>query len=687
MTNKKGNIGVTTENIFPIIKKFLYSDHEIFLRELVSNAVDASQKLRTLSISGEFKGEADDLRVRVYVDKDKKTITISDNGIGMTNEEVEKYINQIAFSSAGDFLDKYKDAENAIIGHFGLGFYSAFMVSEKVEIQTKSYKDGAKAVKWECDGDPNYNLSEIEKEDRGTDVILYIDEESVEFLVNNRIQELLDKYCKFLPVEISFGKKTEWKDGKEEETDEDNVINNPRPLWKKKPADLKDEDYSAFYRELYPMSMDEPLFNIHLNVDYPFNLTGVLYFPKIKSNLEVNRNKIQLYCNQVFVTDSVEGIVPEFLTLLHGVIDSPDIPLNVSRSYLQSDSNVKKISSHITKKVADRLFEIFKDNRDEFEKKWDDLKMFIIYGMISDEKFYERAEKFAMFKTTESKFFTFEEYKKEIEENQKDKNNQLIYLYATNAEDQFSYIKAAKDKGYHVLLLDGQLDVHFVNALESKFEESRFVRVDSDTVDNLISKDDKIESVLNEKEQENVKWAFQGVMPEGKSYWVTNDSMRPEDMPVLIARDEFMRRMKDMSELSGGTGYYRDMPDDYKVIVNTNHPLIVDLSGKIEKKTLTKRSKIDEQVTSINEQKTELENKLKEFEKEEDKPVEDTKKLEELNSQLMEVEEQKTAIYKEFGQKQKIVSQLFDLALLSNNLLKGESLSNFVSRSVDLLKK
>jgi len=687
MTNKKGNIGVTTENIFPIIKKFLYSDHEIFLRELVSNAVDASQKLRTLSISGEFKGEADDLRVRVYVDKDKKTITISDNGIGMTNEEVEKYINQIAFSSAGDFLDKYKDAENAIIGHFGLGFYSAFMVSEKVEIQTKSYKDGAKAVKWECDGDPNYNLSEIEKEDRGTDVILHIDEESVEFLEKNRIQELLDKYCKFLPVEISFGKKTEWKDGKEEETDEDNVINNPRPLWKKKPADLKDEDYSAFYRELYPMSMDEPLFNIHLNVDYPFNLTGVLYFPKIKSNLEVNRNKIQLYCNQVFVTDSVEGIVPEFLTLLHGVIDSPDIPLNVSRSYLQSDSNVKKISSHITKKVADRLFEIFKDNRDEFEKKWDDLKMFIIYGMISDEKFYERAEKFAMFKTTESKFFTFEEYKKEIEENQKDKNNQLIYLYATNAEDQFSYIKAAKDKGYHVLLLDGQLDVHFVNALESKFEESRFVRVDSDTVDNLISKDDKIESVLNEKEQENVKWAFQGVMPEGKSYWVTNDSMRPEDMPVLIARDEFMRRMKDMSELSGGTGYYRDMPDDYKVIVNTNHPLIVDLSGKIEKKTLTKRSKIEEQVTSINEQKTELENKLKEFEKEEDKPVEDTKKLEELNSQLMEVEEQKTAIYKEFGQKQKIVSQLFDLALLSNNLLKGESLSNFVSRSVDLLKK
>ncbi len=687
MTNKKGNIGVTTENIFPIIKKFLYSDHEIFLRELVSNAVDASQKLKTLSLSGEFKGEAENIKVQIILDKDKKTITIRDNGIGMSAEEVEKYINQIAFSSAGDFLDKYKDVENAIIGHFGLGFYSSFMVSERVEILTKSYKDDEKAVKWECSGDPEYSITEIEKDDRGTEVILHIDAESEEFLEKNRLQELLNKYCKFLPVEIAFGKKTTWKDGKEEETDEDNIINNPNPVWKQKPADLTDEDYNSFYRELYPANFETPLFNIHLNVDYPFNLTGVLYFPKLKSNLEVNRNKIQLFSNQVFVTDSVEGIVPEFLTLLHGVLDSPDIPLNVSRSYLQSDSNVKKISSHITKKVADRLFEIFKENREDFENKWDDLKMFIEYGMISDEKFYERAEKFSLFKNTDGKYFTFEEYKLKIEAEQKDKNNQLIYLYATNSEDQYSYIKAAKEKAYDVLLLDGQLDMHFVNTLESKFEESRFVRVDSDTVDNLISKDDKIESVLSEKEQEDVKWAFQGVIPEGKSFWVASDSMRPEDMPVLVARDEFMRRMKDMSALSGGTGYYRDLPDDYKVIVNTNHPIIVDLSGKIEKKTMTKRIKIDEEVGELNLQKTELENKLKEFKTEEEKPLEDKTKLEDIESKLLEIEDQKIGLYKEYGKKQKIVSQLFDLALLSNNLLKGESLSNFVSRSVDLLKK
>ena len=687
MTNKKGNIGVTTENIFPIIKKFLYSDHEIFLRELVSNAVDASQKLKTLSISGEFKGEADKLKVQVILDKDKKTLTIRDNGIGMTADEVEKYINQIAFSSAGDFLDKYKDAENAIIGHFGLGFYSSFMVSEKVEIHTKSYKDDAKAVKWECKGDPEYKMSEIEKEERGTDVILHIDKDSEEFLEKYRIQELLNKYCKFLPVEIAFGKKTSWKDGKEEETDEDNIVNNPTPIWKQKPADLKEEDYNSFYRELYPTNFDTPLFNIHLNVDYPFNLTGVLYFPKIKSNLEINRNKIQLYSNQVFVTDSVDGIVPEFLTLLHGVLDSPDIPLNVSRSYLQSDSNVKKISSHITKKVADRLFEIFKDNREDFEKKWDDLKLFITYGMISDEKFYERAEKFALLKNTDKKFFTFEEYQKHIEENQKDKNNNLIYLYATNAEDQYSFIKSAKDKSYDVLLLDGQLDMHYINTLESKFKDSRFVRVDSDTVDNLIQKEEKIESVLSEKAQENVKWAFQGIVPEDKSFWVTSDSMRPEDMPVIIARDEFMRRMKDMSELSGGTSYYRELPDDYKVIVNTNHPIIVDLSEKIENKTASKRSKLDEQFEQINAEKAQLDEKLKKFEKDEDKPAEDKTKLEELESEIMKLEEEKIEVYKDFGKKQKIVSQLFDLALLSNNLLKGESLSNFVSRSVELLKK
>ncbi|HOZ31171.1 MAG TPA: molecular chaperone HtpG [Bacteroidales bacterium] len=687
MKQKTGNIGVTTENIFPIIKKFLYSDHEIFLRELVSNAVDASQKLKTLAISGEYKGDAENLKVRVLFDKKAKTITVSDNGIGMTAEEVEKYINQIAFSSAGDFLDKYKNLENAIIGHFGLGFYSSFMVSEKVEIITKSYKDNEKPVKWECKGDPEYSLTEVEKEEIGTDVVLHIDDESVEFLENSRIQELLNKYCKFLPVEIAFGKKTTWKDGKEIETDEDNVINNTKPVWKQKPADLKEEDYKKFYRELYPMNFEEPLFNIHLNVDYPFNLTGVLYFPKIKSNLDINRNKIQLYCNQVFVTDSVEGIVPEFLTLLHGVLDSPDIPLNVSRSYLQSDSNVKKISSHITKKVADRLAEIFKDNREDFQKKWDDLKLFIEYGMISDEKFYERAEKFALFKNTDLEYFTLEEYKKKIEENQTDKNKQLIYLYATNTEDHYSYIKAAKDKAYDVLLLDGQLDMHYINTLETKFKDSRFVRVDSDIIDNLIKKEEKTESVLNEKEQENIKWVFQGIIPDQKSYWVTSDSMSENDMPVIITRDEYMRRMKDMSVMGGGTSFYRDLPDDYKVIINTNHPLIVELSSKVEKKTLQQRMDFDTKIDELKKNKSELEKSLEKYKKEEDKPVEEKKKLDELNDKLISIEDEKAGIYKEFGKKQKIVSQLFDLALLANNLLKGKSLSNFVSRSVELLKK
>lgn len=687
MKQKTGNIGVTTENIFPIIKKFLYSDHEIFLRELISNAVDASQKLKTLAISGDYKGDADKLKVEIILDKKAKTISVKDNGIGMTGEEVEKYINQIAFSSAGDFLDKYKNMENAIIGHFGLGFYSSFMVSEKVEIITKSYKEDAKAVKWECKGDPEYSLTNVEKEEIGTDVILHIDEESVEFLEKNRIQELLNKYCKFLPVEIVFGKKTTWKDGKEEDTDEDNVINNTKPVWKQKPSELKEEDYKKFYRELYPMNFEDPLFNIHLNVDYPFNLTGVLYFPKIKSNLEINRNKIQLYSNQVFVTDSVEGIVPEFLTLLHGVLDSPDIPLNVSRSYLQSDSNVKKISSHITKKVADRLAEIFKDKREDFQNKWDDLKLFIGYGMISDEKFYERAEKFALLKNTDQEFFTFDEYKKKIEENQTDKNKQLIYLYATHKEEHYSYIKAAKEKSYDVLLLDGQLDMHFINTLESKFKDSRFVRVDSDIIDNLIQKEQKIESVLNEKEQENIKWAFQGIIPEQKSYWVTSDSMSENDMPVVITRDEYMRRMKDMSVLSGGTNFYRDLPDDYKVIINTNHPLIVDLSGKLEKKTLQQRLDFDARIEELKKAKSELEKSLEKFKKEEEKPVEEKEKLEDLNKKLSSLEEEKTGIYKEFGKKQKLISQLFDLALLANNLLKGESLSTFVSRSVELLKK
>ncbi len=683
----KGNIGVTTENIFPVIKKFLYSDHEIFLRELVSNAVDASQKLKTLSNSGEYGGNTDDIKVQIFVDKEAKTITIRDNGIGMTAEEVDKYINQIAFSGAGDFLDKYKDKANAIIGHFGLGFYSSFMVSEKVEIITKSYLGGTKAVKWECNGDPEYTLEETEKSETGTDIILHIDEESVEFLEENRIRELLNKYCKFLPVPIVFGKKKEWKDGKEQDTAEDNIINDTNPAWKKKPSELKDEDYTKFYHELYPMNYDEPLFYIHLNVDYPFNLTGILYFPKIKSNLDVNKNKIQLYCNQVFVTDSVEGIVPEYLMLLHGVLDSPDIPLNVSRSYLQSDSNVKKISSHITKKVGDRLAEIFKNDRSEFEKKWDDIKLFIEFGMLSDEKFYEKAEKFALLKNTENKYFTLEEYKKKIEPEQTDKEKHLIYLYANNTEDQYSYIQSAKAKGYDVLLMDGQLDIHFINALEQKLENSHFVRVDSDIIDNLIKKDEKAESVLGSDEQDNIKWAFQGVTPDNNSYWVQSDSMSPDDMPVVIVREEFMRRMKDMSAFSGGTNFYRDLPDNYKVIVNTNHPLIVEISKDLEKSTAEERKKLASEADTLKSEKNALDEKLKQFKTDDEKPVEDKNRLEELNNAINANEDNRKNLYKEYGKNQKIVSQLFDLALLANNLLRGESLSKFVERSVDLLKK
>ena len=683
----KGNIGVTTENIFPVIKKFLYSDHEIFLRELVSNAVDASQKLKTLSQSGEYKGNTDDIKVKVSVNKEAKTITVSDNGIGMTAEEVDKYINQIAFSGAGDFLDKYKDIANSIIGHFGLGFYSSFMVSEKVEIITKSYRDGAQAVRWECNGDPEYTLEETEKPEIGTDIILHIDSESEEFLEENRIKEMLEKYCKFLPVPVVFGKKKEWKDGKEQETDEDNIINDTNPAWKKKPTDLKDEDYMKFYHELYPMNFEEPLFYIHLNVDYPFNLTGILYFPKIKSNLDVNKNKIQLYCNQVFVTDSVEGIVPEYLMLLHGVLDSPDIPLNVSRSYLQSDSNVKKISSHITKKVGDRLAEIFKNDRSEFEKKWDDIKLFIEFGMMSDEKFYEKAEKFALIKNTEGKYFTFEEYKKKIEPEQTDKDKQLVYLYATDVEDQYSYIQAAKGKGYDVLLMDGQLDIHFINFLEQKFGECHFVRVDSDIIDNLIRKEEKIESVLGANEQDDIKWAFQGVTPEDKRFYVVSDSMSPEDMPVVIVREEFMRRMKDMSAFSGGTNFYRDMPDDYKVIVNTNHPLIVGISKDLEKATADKRSEINAEADKLKAEKDALDEKMKQYKTEDEKPVEEKNRLDDLRKQINENDDKRRDLYKEYGKSQKIVSQLFDLALLANNLLKGESLSKFVERSVDLLKK
>lgn len=687
MTEKNGNIGVTTENIFPIIKKFLYSDHEIFLRELISNAVDASQKLKTYSSSGNYKGNVENIKVNVIVDKENKTITIRDNGIGMTSEEVEKYINQIAFSSAGDFLDKYKEAANAIIGHFGLGFYSAFMVSKKVEIITKSYQKDATAVKWECDGTPNYKLAETEKEDIGTDVILFIDDESIEFLEKTKIEELLNKYCKFLPIPIVFGKKTEWKDGKEIEKDEDNQINDTNPLWKQKPAEITEQQYEDFYRKLYPFNFDKALFNIHLNVDYPFNLTGILYFPKIKSNLDIHKNRIQLYCNQVFVTDSVEGIVPEFLTLLHGVIDSPDIPLNVSRSYLQSDSNVKKISSHITKKVADKLFDIFKENREEFEKKWDDLKLFISYGMISDEKFYERAEKFALLKNINNNYFTFEEYKNKIEKNQKDKDGKLIYLYATNPDEQYTYINAAKNKDYDVLLFDGQLDLHLINALEQKFSDSHFTRVDSDIIDNLIKKDEKIESLLTEKEQENLKTTFQSVFANETNYWVNYEAMNPDDMPIIIAQDEFMRRMREMSNTGGGMSFYRDLPNNYKVILNTNHKLIIDISAKIEKTTAEKRAKLDEKISALNNKKLELDEKLKQYKTEEEKPILEKTELEDIENNIHKTEHEIEDLYKDFNTKHKEIKQLTDLALLANNLLKGEALNNFIVRTVNLMKK
>ncbi|HXK80599.1 MAG TPA: molecular chaperone HtpG [Bacteroidales bacterium] len=686
MAKTKGKIGVTSENIFPIIKKFLYSEHEIFLRELVSNAVDATQKLKTLALAGDFKGELKDPRIFISVNKKKRTITISDHGIGMTADEVKRYINQIAFSSAGDFLEKYKNDANAIIGHFGLGFYSAFMVSEKVEVITKSYQEGAEAVRWECEGSPQYKMETTEKENYGTDVILHLDKDSDSFLEKTKITELLNKYCKFLPIPIVFGKKTEWKDGKEQETEEDNVINNTEPAWVKKPADLKEEDYNEFYRELYPMNFDEPLFNIHLNVDFPFNLTGILYFPKIKSNIDIQRNKIQLYCNQVYVTDSVEGIVPEFLTLLHGVIDSPDIPLNVSRSYLQGDPNVKKISAHITKKVADRLNDLFKENRENFEKKWDDLKMFIEYGMITEEKFYEKAEKFFLFKNTDGKYFTLEEYKKLVETEQTDKDKQLIYLYASDVDSQYSYIKAAKEKAYDVLLFDGQLDMHFINHIESKFENQRFLRVDSDIIDNLIRKDEKIDAKLGEVEQQHVRIIFEGVLPEDSRYIASTANMRPEDMPVLITNDEFMRRMKDMSKMGTGTNFYRDMPDSLRLVVNTNHPIVIKISEESETKLAAKLNKLEEEAVPLRAERDELNEKLKD-KKDEEISQEDKDKRDNINKKIREISDKKSVILKESGKKNKLVNQLFDLALLSNNMLKGESLNSFVKRSLDLLEK
>ncbi|MBN2348196.1 MAG: molecular chaperone HtpG [Bacteroidales bacterium] len=681
---QKGKIDVTTENIFPIIKKFLYSDHEIFLRELVSNAVDATQKLKTLANIGEFKGELNDLTIKVDVDKKKKTITVSDSGIGMTSEEIDKYINQIAFSSAEDFLEKYKNQANAIIGHFGLGFYSSFMVSDKVEIITKSFKEGSEAIKWTCDGTPEYNLEPAERTERGTTIILHIDDDSKEFLEENKVTELLNKYCRFLPVEIAFGKEKEWKDGKEVELDKLKIVNDTNPLWTRTPSELKEEDYNKFYRDLYPMS-EEPLFNIHLNVDYPFNLTGILYFPKIKNNIEIQKNKIQLYCNQVFVTDSVEGIVPEFLTLLHGVIDSPDIPLNVSRSYLQSDSNVKKISSHITKKVADRLNEIFKNDRSQFEKKWDDLKLFIVYGMISEEKFYEKAEKFALLKNTDGKYFTFEEYENLIKENQTDKNKSLIYLYTTNQQEQYSYIEAAKAKGYDVLVMDGQLDTHFINHIEQKFKDSRFTRVDADIIDKLIDKKESGESKLSAEQKEDLSEIFKSQLSDKASYYVSFENMAETDNPVVITQSEFMRRMKDMSAVGGGAmSFYGNLPDSYNLVVNANHPLVTRIAEDVIKKAGTKVTPIREKIKPLEDNKSKLE-KSNEKKKEEEIKQEDKDRIADLEKKINELNEKKQKVLTDYAAKNKLVKQLIDLALLSNNMLKGKDLDTFVKRSIELI--
>ena len=680
---QKGNIGVTTENIFPIIKKFLYSDHEIFLRELVSNAVDATQKLNTLASISEFKGELGDLTVHVSLGKD--TITISDRGIGLTAEEIDKYINQIAFSGANDFLEKYKNDANAIIGHFGLGFYSAFMVSKKVEIITKSYKEGAQAVKWTCDGSPEFTLEEVEKADRGTDIVLYIDDDCKEFLEESRISALLKKYCSFLPVPIAFGKKKEWKDGKQVETAEDNVINDTIPLWTKKPSELSDEDYKKFYRELYPMS-DEPLFWIHLNVDYPFHLTGILYFPKVKSNIDLNKNKIQLYCNQVYVTDSVEGIVPDLLTLLHGVLDSPDIPLNVSRSYLQSDSNVKKISTYISKKVSDRLQSIFKNDRAQFEEKWNDLKIFINYGMLTQEDFYDKAQKFALFTDTDGKHYTFEEYQTLIKDNQTDKDKNLIYLYANNKDEQFAYIEAAKNKGYNVLLMDGQLDVAMVSMLEQKLEKSRFTRVDSDVVDNLIVKEDKKSDVLEASKQEALSAAFKSQLPkmEKVEFNVMTQALGENGSPVMITQSEYMRRMKEMANIQAGMSFYGEMPDMFNLVLNSDHKLVKEVLADEEKECSAAIAPIQTELEDVTKRRDALKKK-QEGKKDEDIPTAEKDELNDLDKKWDELKQQKDSIFAGYAGKNKVVRQLIDLALLQNNMLKGEALNNFVKRSIELI--
>ena len=683
---QKGNIGVTTENIFPVIKKFLYSDHEIFLRELVSNAVDATQKLKTLTERGDFKGEQGDLTVRVSLDADKGTLTISDRGVGMTADEIDRYINQIAFSGVTDFLDKYKDNANAIIGHFGLGFYSAFMVSKKVEIVTRSYQEGAQAVKWSCDGSPAYEIEEVQKDDRGTDIVLYIDDDCKEFLEKARIQQLLNKYCKFLPIAIVFGKKTEWKDGKQVDTEEDNIVNDVEPLWTKAPSTLKDEDYKNFYRTLYPMQ-DEPLFWIHLNVDYPFNLTGVLYFPRIHSNIELQRNKVMLYCNQVFVTDQVEGIVPDFLTLLHGVIDSPDIPLNVSRSYLQSDGDVKKISTYITKKVSDRLQSLFKEDRKGFEDKWDSLKLFINYGMLSQEDFYDRAKDFALLKDVDGKYFTYDEYRTLVKDNQTDKDGQLVCLYTNNKEEQFSYVEAARAKGYSVLLLEGELDVPVASMLEQKLEKCHFVRVDSDIVERLIQKDDAPKSNLDDADRESLSQVFRSQMPriDKAEFNAEVEAMGETAQPILITQSEYMRRMKDMSRLQAGMAFYAQMPDAYSVVLNSDHALIKRVLEACKQSTADTLKPVEAEIKGLEARLAAL-RQQQSAKKPEEITEEERAEVSKTEKEIADQRSKKQATLADFGKGNDIVHQLVDLALLQNGLLKGAALDAFLKRSVALIK-
>lgn len=683
---QKGNIGVTTENIFPVIKKFLYSDHDIFLREMVSNAVDATQKLKTLAATGDFKDELGDLTVRITLDEKAGTLTISDRGIGMTAEEIEKYINQIAFSGVNDFLEKYQDKAEAIIGHFGLGFYSSFMVAKKVEIITKSYREGSKAVKWSCDGSPEYTLEDADKADRGSDIVLYIDDDCKEFLQKSKIEELLNKYCKFMAVPVAFGKKTEWKDGKSVETDEDNIINNVEPLWVKAPSSLKDEDYKKFYQTLFPMN-DEPLFWIHLNVDYPFNLTGILYFPRIKNNIELQRNKIQLYCNQVFVTDQVEGIVPEFLTLLHGVIDSPDIPLNVSRSYLQSDSNVKKIASYITKKVADRLQSIFKEDRKEYEKKWDDLKLFINYGMLSEADFYDRAKDFALIKDTEGKYFTLDEYKTLVKDNQTDKEGVLVNLYTTNKEEQYTYIEAAKQKGYSIIDASGQLDVPMLSMLEQKLEKTRYVRVDSDIIDRIIQKEEAPKNNLSEEETDNLSETFRSQMPkiQKAEFNIEVQALGESFQPVLITQNEYMRRMKEMSQFQQGMGFYAQMPDAYNFVLNTDHPLIKRVLNEVTEGTTKELAPIASELKGQKArlaalQQAQSKKKAEELTQEEKDDVQNTQKS------ISELQDRKKTVIEACAKDNEVVHQLIDLALLQNGMLQGAALDKFLKRSVSLIK-